>query len=212
MQIVRQPGMVGKACGATLHAAAIGYVAALVVTGLAAAVAASVRVFYAPVYNVGIVLHSIPVIALAPLLGLWIGTGPVLREVIAALACQFAMLVGLMQGLRAADATQLELMHVLAASRLDTLRFLLVPASLPYLFAGLKIGAPAAVLGAITAEWAGADQGVGVLMLNALFSFDTPKVWLAVLLTCLMAAASYAMWAAVERWALRWDRGVELAE
>ncbi len=89
---------------------------------------------------------------------------------------------------------QRELMHVLSASRTQTLRYLLIPSALPYLFAGFKIAAPSAVLGAITAEWAGADRGVGAMMLYALFSYDTPKVWLSVLLTCLLAAGGYGLW------------------
>src|ERR1700680_4047756 len=117
------------------------------------------------------------------------------------------MLVGTMQGLQAADARQRELMHVLAASPVQTLRYLLVPSALPYLFAGFKIPAPAAGLGAITAEWAGADRGVGAMMLYALFSYDTPKVWLSVLLTCLLAAGFYAIWALIERGVVYWDRG-----
>ena len=212
LEVALHPAMVVSSCAATLATAGIGYFAALVITMLAAGLAVSVRAFYGPVYNVGILLHSIPVIALAPLLGLWIGTGPTMRVVIAALACEFAMLVGMMQGLTAADKTQRELMHVLAASPWETLRYLLVPASLPYLFAGFKIGAPAAILGAITAEWAGADQGVGALMLSALFAFDTPKVWLSVLLTCVLAAGAYGIWAAVERWVVVWDQDIELRD
>jgi ABC-type nitrate/sulfonate/bicarbonate transport system permease component len=212
LEVVLHPQMVVTSCAATLYTAGIGFFAALIITMLAASLAVSLRAFYNPVYNVGILLHSIPVIALAPLLALWIGTGPAMRVVIAALACEFAMLVGMMQGLRAADKTQRELMHVMAATPFDTLRFLLVPAALPYLFAGFKIGAPAAILGAITAEWAGADRGVGALMLSALFAFDTPKVWLSVLLTCVLAAASYGIWAAIEQRAVRWDRAVELAD
>ena len=92
------------------------------------------------------------------------------------------------------------------------LRYLLIPSALPYLFAGLKIAAPSAVLGAITAEWAGADRGVGAMMLYALFSYDTPKVWLSVLLTCLLAADGYGIWALIERFAIYWERDVELAD
>lgn len=62
------------------------------------------------------------------------------------------MLVGTMQGLQATDARQRELMYVLSATRAQTLRYLLVPSALPYLFAGFKIAAPSAVLGAITAN------------------------------------------------------------
>jgi ABC-type nitrate/sulfonate/bicarbonate transport system permease component len=131
---------------------------------------------------------------------------------IAALASQFPMLVGTMQGLQAADARQRELMHVLSASRSQTLRYLLIPSALPYLFAGLKIAAPSAVLGTVTAEWAGADQGVGAMMLYALFSYDTPKVWLSVVLTCLLAGAGFGIWAAIERVAVYWRHDVDLLD
>ena len=112
----------------------------------------------------------------------------------------------------AADARQRELMYVLSATRAQTLRYLLVPSALPYLFAGFKIAAPSAVLGAITAEWAGADRGVGAMMLYALFSYDTPKVWLAVLLTCILAGSGYGLWALIERLAIHWNRDIELGE
>ena len=117
-----------------------------------------------------------------------------------------------MQGLQAADSRQRELMHVLSATPSQTLRYLLIPSALPYVFAGFKIAAPSAVLGAITAEWAGADRGVGAMMLYALFSYDTPKVWLSVVLTCLLAAGGYGIGALVERSVIRHDRGVELKE
>src|SRR5262245_66020217 len=103
-------------------------------------------------------------------------------------------------------------MHVLSATRAQMLRFLLLPSALPYLFAGFKIAAPSAVLGAITAEWAGADRGIGAMMLYALFAYDTPKVWLSVVLTCILAAGGYAVWALIERTAIYWERDVELAQ
>src|SRR6202030_2868631 len=164
------------------------------------------------IYNVGGMLNSIPIIATAPLLALWLGTGPQVQIAIAALASQFPMLVGTMQGLQAADARQRELMHVLAGSPVQTLRYLLVPSALPYLFAGFKIAAPSAVLGAITAEWAGADRGVGAMMLYALFSYDTPKVWLSVLLTCLLAGTGFGIWALIERVVIYWKQDVELLD
>jgi ABC-type nitrate/sulfonate/bicarbonate transport system permease component len=103
-------------------------------------------------------------------------------------------------------------MHVLSASGPQTLRYLLIPSAMPYLFAGLKIAAPSAVLGAITAEWAGADRGIGAMMLYALFSYDTPKVWLSVLLTCLLAGGGYGLWALIEHFAIYWHRDVDLAD
>jgi NitT/TauT family transport system permease protein len=212
LEIWNTPRLVTANVLPTAWKACLGYSIAAAVSIAAASLAVSARALYGPIYNAGVILHSIPIIATAPLLALCLGTGPQVQIVIAALASQFPMLVGTMQGLQAADARQRELMHVLSATRLQTLRYLLIPSALPYLFAGLKIAAPAAVLGAVTAEWAGADLGVGAMMLYALFSYDTPKVWLSVVLTCVLAGGSFGIWALIESRVVRWRHDIELAD
>lgn len=211
-EIVQSPRLVTANLEPTAWKAIVGYFIAAAIAVTAGAVAVLARTLYGSIYNIGVTLHSIPIIATAPLLALWLGTGPQVQIVIAALACQFPILVGTMQGLQAADTRQRELMHVLSASRVQTLYLLMIPSAVPYLFAGLKIAAPAAVLGAIMAEWAGAERGVGAMMLYALFSYDTPKVWLSVLLTCLLAASGYGVVVLVERIAFHWSRDVELVQ
>ena len=88
----------------------------------------------------------------------------------------------------------------------------MIPASLPLLFAGLKIAAPSAILGTILAEWAGAERGLGVLMIYALGAFDVPKVWFAVTASCLLAAAVYALAAAIEMRVVRWQAATVLED
>ena len=212
LEIWNGPRLVTANLAPTAWKAASGYFIAAIIATAAGSLAVSLRALYGTIYNVSVMINSVPIIATAPLLALWLGTGPQVQIAIAALASQFPMLVGTMQGLQAADSRQRELMHVLSASRSQTLRYLLIPSALPYLFAGLKIAAPSAVLGAITAEWAGADRGVGAMMLYALFSYDTPKVWLSVLLTCLLAGAGFGIWALIERVAVYWQHDVELAD
>ncbi|MEH2470931.1 NitT/TauT family transport system permease protein [Nitrobacteraceae bacterium AZCC 2161] len=211
-EIWKTPRLVTDNLVPTAWKAAAGYGLSASIAIVAASIAVSLRALYGPIYNISVIINSVPIIATAPLLALWLGTGTQVQIAIAALASQFPMLVGTIQGLQAADSRQRELMHVLYASRSQTLRYLLIPSALPYLFAGLKIAAPAAVLGAITAEWAGADRGVGAMMLYALFSYDTPKVWLSVALTCLLAGAGFGIWAAIERVAVYWRHDVELAD
>jgi ABC-type nitrate/sulfonate/bicarbonate transport system permease component len=212
LEIWNNPRLVISNLAPTAWKATAGYLIAAIIAITAGALAVSLRALYGTIYNVSVMINSVPIIATAPLLALWLGTGPQVQIAIAALASQFPMLVGTMQGLQAADGRQRELMHVLSASRAQTLRYLLIPSALPYLFAGLKIAAPSAVLGAITAEWAGAERGVGAMMLYALFSYDTPKVWLSVLLTCLLAGAGFGIWALIERVTVFWHRDVELAD
>lgn len=209
--LAAHPGLLLANMAPTAATAAIGFGIAAVIALAAAGLAALFTASYAPIYNLGATLQAIPVIAATPLLALWLGTGPPTQIVIAALAAQFPMLAGAMQGFRAVDSRQRELFHTLSATPLQRLRLLVLPAAAAYLFAGFKIAAPAAVLGAITAEWAGAERGVGALMLGALFSYDPPTVWLSVLAACALAGAGYGVWALVERLVVFWDRPAELA-
>ena len=133
-----------------------------------------------------------------------------MQVVIVALAAQFPLLVGAMQGLAASDFRLLEMLHTLSATRWQTVRYVQLPAALPLLFAGCRISTPLAVLGAVTAEWAGADRGIGAMMLSALFAYDVTTVWVAVLTCCALAATVYGLWSALERLALRWNRPAEL--
>ena len=201
-----QPGLLVTNAGSTAMTALAGFAVAAAVAASAACCAVVLSAAWQPLYTGGLVLQSIPLIAAAPLLGVWLGGGATLQILIAALSSQFPILVGAMQGLRAATAGQHDLMQVLSASRLQTLRYVMLPMAAPYIFAGLKIAAPGAVLGAITGEWTGSERGLGTVMLYALFSYDIIKVWLSVLAVCALAAASYAIMAMVEKSVVFWDR------
>lgn len=212
MLVWEKPALLLDNLWPTALTALTGYAVAAAIALTAAAVASMIGALYAPIYNFGVTLQSIPIIATAPLLALWLGTGPSLHVVMAALTSQFAMLVGAMQGFRAAEARQRELLHALSATPLQTFRYLVLPSALPYLFAGFKVAAPSAILGAVTAEWAGADRGLGAMMLYALFSYDTIKVWLSVAAACLLAASGYGIVALAERYFVFWNREIELAD
>ncbi|MGI4792947.1 MAG: ABC transporter permease [Janthinobacterium lividum] len=206
------PGLLWANMVPTGIKAATGFVIAAAVALAGAGVASVFAASFSPIYNLAATLQSIPVIAATPLLALWLGTGPQTQIVIAVLAAQFPMLAGAMQGFRAVDARQHELFHTLSASPLQRLRLLVLPTAASYLFAGFKIAAPAAVLGTITAEWAGAERGIGALMLSALFAYDPATVWLSVIAACVLAGGGYGFWALLERVVVFWDRPAELSQ
>jgi len=205
-QMVQNPRLISDNLPPTLWRALEGFAISTGVTALAAGLTAIIRAARSATYNLGITLNAIPVIATAPLLAMWLGTGPSLQVVIAALACQFPILVGILQGMEASNSQQRELFLALSVTRLQLFRYLLLPNALPFIFAGLKIAAPAAVLGTVTAEWAGADRGIGAMMLYALFSYDIVTVWVSVILTCLLAAAAYGLCAILEKRVVFWTR------
>jgi NitT/TauT family transport system permease protein len=156
------------------------------------------------VYRLGVMIHALPLVAIAPLLVVWLGSGYAPRIAVAALACFFPTLVNSTRGLRAGDASTMELMRLLAATPLQIFIRVRVPSALPYVFASLRIGAAAAVLGAVLAEWIGAESGLGLLMLWSMFTFLVPRLWATVLVSATVACLAYLAVGWIERVMVPW--------
>ena len=124
-------------------------------------------------FPIAVAVRTIPIIAIAPILVLLLGNGYAPKIVIAALICFFPTLVNMVRGLESVEASALELMRVLSATRRQILFKLRLPSSLPFLFAALKISTASSVIGAIVAEWIGADTGLGYLIVISTFEFRT---------------------------------------
>jgi ABC-type nitrate/sulfonate/bicarbonate transport system permease component len=152
-----------------------------------------------PVLTSGAVLSSIPMIAIAPILSVWLGLSIGTRVLITVVICLFPLLVSVVQGLRESKATEQELFTVLAASPMQRFRLLALPSAVPLLFVGLKIAAPLAVLGALIGEWNGAETGLGVVMLNAMFGLQVQRLWATVLVACAVSSLAYAYICLMER-------------
>lgn len=144
--------------------------------------------------------QSTPILALAPLLALWLGTGLASKVLICGLIVFFPIAVATMVGFRGVDPRLVELGRSLRATPRQILVTLEIPAALPQIFGGLRVGVTLAVVGAIVAEWAGADQGLGVLINLARGSlFDTPLLFATLLTIALLGVALYATVVVVER-------------
>lgn len=156
-------------------------------------------------FNVVVTVHSIPLIAIAPLLIIWFGTGSEPEVIIAALACFFPTAVNMTRGFRAADPGMHDLMRVLGASRFTSFRRVVLPASLPYAFAALKIAAPGAILGATVGEWLGTG-GLGYLLFSSMVNFDVALLWATMLITTLCALAGYLVFSVADHFATPWHR------
>jgi ABC-type nitrate/sulfonate/bicarbonate transport system permease component len=157
-------------------------------------------------YPLLVASQAIPVVVLAPIfvLAFDYGIGPKLA--IVALICFFPITVNLLDGLRSAPPELLKLMRSMGASRLRTLRSVELPASLPSLFSGLKVAATVSVIGAVFGEWAGADEGLGRLVLLGNNQLQTPRVYAGIVLLTLMAVGLFALVALAERVACPWNR------
>src|SRR5215218_1974263 len=157
-------------------------------------------------YPLLIASQAIPIVVLAPIfvLAFDYGMGP--KVAIVTLICFLPVTVNLLDGLRSVPAELLKLMRSLGASRLRTLRSVELPAALPYLFSGLKVAATVSVIGAVFGEWAGADEGLGRLVLLGNNQLQTPRVYAGIVILTLIAVALFALAALAERVACPWSR------
>lgn len=144
--------------------------------------------------------QATPILAIAPLLVLWLGTGLTAKVVICALIVFFPVAVATMVGIRSVDARLLELGRSLRATRFQVFRHLELPAALPQILGGLRVGATLSVIGAIVGEWAGPDRGLGVLLNLARGSlFDTPLLFATLLTIAAIGVFLYLAVVLVER-------------
>jgi NitT/TauT family transport system permease protein len=144
--------------------------------------------------------QAMPILVLAPLLVFWFGPGLGSKVVICALIVFFPVAIATMVGIRSVDARLLELGRSLRASRRQILTTLEIPAALPNIFGGLRVGVTLAVVGAVVGEWAGASKGLAVLINLARGSlFDIPLMFAALLTIALVGVALYLIVVGVER-------------
>jgi NitT/TauT family transport system permease protein len=144
--------------------------------------------------------QAVPILVLAPLIVLWLGTGLLPKVVICALIVFFPVAIATMVGIRSVDSRLLELGRSLRATRWQIVRHLELPAALPQILGGFRIGATLAVIGAIVGEWAGADRGLGYLINLARGSlFDIPLMFAALVTVALIGIALYLLVVLVER-------------
>jgi len=150
-------------------------------------------------------LQSTPIVAYAPLLVIWFGSGPTSKIVTSALIVFFPTLLNTVVGLRSVPQPLRDLMRVQRATPWQTFRKLEVPAAMPVLIGGLKISATLAVIGAVVGEFVSANAGLGFLITLARSQYDTPLVIVSVITLALIARLLYGLVALLERRVLAWQ-------
>ena len=158
-------------------------------------------------YPVAILIKTIPIVAIAPVLKIMLGNGMEPKVVVAAMICFFPTLVNSVRGFRAVNPQLLELMRVLSASKTEIFLRVRIQSALPFIFAALKISVTMCVLGAIVGEWIGANEGIGYLLLQSMYQFDTPRLFATILTASFIAITGFAIVSAAEKWIIRWDPG-----
>jgi len=203
---IRQNGALLQHFRTTFNEALFGFLA-----GVAAALPISYFMYRHPVLNQLITpyiigIQAVPIVALAPLLVIWFGYGPVSKVLIAALVAFFPVLTNAIIGLKEVDPRYYELLTIMGAKRSTIFYKLELPAALPVLFGGLKMGLTLAVIGAVVGEFAGSGQGLGYLVNLARGSFDTPLIFIALIALALLGIGFYGVLSLIEYWVMPWKR------
>jgi NitT/TauT family transport system permease protein len=183
----------------TLKETLYGFLLALAL-GLPVAVAvANSRTLNLMFYPLLVALQSVPKVALAPLVLVWLGTGAESKLAIAWLVAFFPIIVDTAAGLRATPKELIELARSLNASGTQVLFKVQLPAALPFVFTGSKVAMTLAVIGAVIGEFVGSSEGLGFLLQTATSQLDTPLAFAALLALSLLGLGVYLLVEGVEQ-------------
>ncbi|HWV55700.1 ABC transporter permease [Pseudorhodoplanes sp.] len=188
----------------TLKETLYGFILALVI-GIPMAVAvANSRALNLMFYPLLIGLQSVPKVALAPIILVWLGTGMESKLAIVWLVAFFPIIVDTVAGLRSTPRELLELARSLRATPMQVFLKVQLPAALPFVFTGAKVAITLAVIGAVIGEFVGSSEGLGFLLLSATSQLDSPLAFAALFALSFLGMFVYLLVELAERLAAPW--------
>lgn len=190
----------------TLAEIGVGFVIGVAFGAVLAIVMAYSRVAENMLYPPIIGSQAVPKIAIAPLLVLWLGFGMTPKVAVVAMMVFFPITITMVEGLRSVDENLLNLLRSVNANPVETFFRIRLPNALPYIFSGLKIGITQAVIGAVVAEWVGADAGLGYLLIYANTRLDATLLFASLTILVVIGIALFLLVGLAERLALPWHR------
>jgi NitT/TauT family transport system permease protein len=183
----------------TLQEIIVGYVVAAAFGLSVAVLIVRFRSVERLVYPYVVASQTVPKIAIAPLLIIWLGTGLLPKVLIVAVTAFFPITVNTVAGLRAVEENYLNLLRSVAATDAQVFLRLRFPYALPFVFAGLKLATTLSVLGAIVAEFMGASEGLGYLILSSTFNFEVARVFVALVVLIAIGVLFFGLITLLER-------------
>lgn len=185
----------------------LGFVVGVVAGMLFGVLIARSKIFERTFYPIVIASQAVPIFAIAPLLVIWFGFGVTPKVIMAAVIVFFPICVNQVIGLRSADESAIEVMRSYGASEFRIFRSVRFPYSVPFLLAGMQLGATYAVVGAVVAEWLGASEGLGYRMVSANANSQTDLVFAAILVTAVVGIALFVAVRVIGNLLFPWQSG-----
>jgi NitT/TauT family transport system permease protein len=190
---------------ATLSEVVLGFLLAASAAFVCGVAISQIRLVEVVLYPYIVALQTLPKIAIAPFILIWVGFGIESKVVIAAMVAFFPILVNTIVGLKSAPAEKIELMRSLSASRPKIFWYIQLPEALPFIFAGLNIGIVMSVLGAIVGEFIGAKAGLGYLLLQMNYNMDVVGMFAVLVVLGIMGIVLNALMQFVRRRVVFWQ-------
>lgn len=192
--------------GYTLRAALLGFCLSII-TGISVALMMdSSRFAKLSLYPYIVISQTIPIIAVAPLIIVWLGYGISSKVFTVLLTCFFPIALNFFDGLSSVSVDKVRLLQSMGASKVSTLLLLKIPSALPSLFTGLKISATYSILGAIIGEWLGGTGGLGIYMTRAAKSFNIDEVFAIIGVIIIVSLLLFYTLRMIEKKMLRWTQ------
>ena len=197
------------------------YTLGSVLTGFVAGVAIGVPLAFAIVLSRSmeriampflVMSQTIPKVAIAPILVVWLGFGILPKIAIVFLISFFPIVVSTVVGLKSVETDMIDLVRSMGASTAKIMLRVRGPSALPQMFAGFKIAVCLSVVGAIVGEFVGSDRGLGFLLLTSTGTLDGTLVWSALFVLIAMGIALFAIVSKLERWTIPWHVSVRAEE
>jgi NitT/TauT family transport system permease protein len=150
-----------------------------------------------------IVSNAIPIIAIIPLLTIWFGFGLAPKIIICAIISLFPIVTNTTRGLKSADRRIIEFMHSINARSWEIFYKIQLPTALPFIFAGFKIGASLALVGAVVAEFYSSDRGLGYLVITSATQLRTDLLFVSIAILAALGVSSFMLFGWLERMVTR---------
>lgn len=190
--------------GVTLYETLAGFVASIAFGVPIAIVIVYSQFLQRTIYPILLALQSVPKIAVAPLLLMWVGHGELPKIIVVFLVCFFPVVVSTASGMQTVPTALLDLVRSLSANPVQVFLKIRLPNAMPFVFVGLKVAITLAVIGAVIGEFVGSNRGLGYLILISTQQFDTALAFTSIILLTVMSIALYYAIEMIERFAIPW--------
>ena len=189
----------------TLLETTLGFLLAIILGIIVSSVMTIYPLFKKTFYPFVLISQTVPIIAVAPLLLLWLGYGLLPKIIIVVLVCFFPVAISLIEGLELSDTDLLNLLKSMGATKWQIFYHVRWPNSLPSLFAGLKIAATYSVMAAVIGEWLGASKGLGVYLTRSSNNFLTDRVFAAIIAITALSLIYFSLITLLTRLLIPWN-------